>query len=866
MAHKEILEKVAGGIVTLNRRGYFDYANAAALALLGVGRRELYGRRYDDPLWRFSWPDGTPIPPEELPFGRVLASGESLCGVELALVSGNGERTIISLNVSPCRGNSGRVIGVVGDFTDITEQKRAAKALRESEERFRLLAENATDIIYRYRLLPDRAFEYVNDAVIAITGYTPEEFYADPDLGLKLAHPDDRHILADLYLHPRPRLEPLAMRWVCRHGRTIWVELSGALMPGRQGESQVAVGIVRDITAYKRVEEALRESEEKYRGVFEHMSEALARDELLYNSEGEPVDWRIAEVNSAYEELTGISRARATGARASVLYGDALDLSSMLRLYDSVVKTGIPRQQELFFPPTGRFLLASVFPLGEKRFATSALDITDRKLSEERFRATFEQAAVGMIHTSLDGRWLRLNRRFCEMLDFRCDELIGRHFQELTWPGDASLSQEGFDQIITQEVDSFSVEKRLIRRDGSAVWINLTVSLVRGVTGAPDYILGVIEDISARKAAEEERERLLAELEAIINAIPAAVLVYSPGGEILRMNPAARDLFDYTDETVRLHYTERLARLQVSDADGRPFEVERVIARVLGGDTIHGLILRMHVRGEERWTSVSVSPMRTTDKRVLGAVSTFTDITRFQQLQKERDLYVHTISHDLRLPITVVQGYAELLHERLGQLQIDSETAAMTGRILDATRRMELLIGDLVDAARVEGGQLRLQWQSVDLVVFFAELLRYSEEVLETGRLRLAITPGLPPVLADSDRLERIVLNLLTNALKYSPTGAPVTLSAREDGREVVIAMSDRGRGIDPADRPHIFERFHSLKGYRGSDSVGLGLYITRMLVEAHGGRIWLECPPEGGSVFSFTLPVAAVGPGEQRV
>ena len=811
------------------------------------------------------------LSPVSLAAMRVQQAQTALPGIrKYAAIAGNSIVSVLPFAAVPDTARRGdarspRILlgfcaehGFVGDFSDVTEQKQAAEALRESEERFRLLSENATDIIYRYRLAPDRAWEYVNAAITAITGYTPEEFYADPELGLKPAHPDDRHLLEELLLHPRQLIEPLMMRWICREGRTIWVELRGAVMLDRRGGPQVAVGIIRDITAYKRVEEALRESELKYRGIFEHMSEAIARDELIYDAEGEAVDWMVAEVNPAYEALTGIPRTKAEGQRASVLYGDIFDLAPQLRLSRQVVEAGVAQQQELFLRPTGRFLLISVFPLGGRRFATSGLDITDRKLSEELFRATFEQAAVGMVHTGLDGRWLRVNQRFCEMLGFRREELVGRHFQELTWPADASVSQEGFDRIIACELETLAVEKRLMRRDGTHVWVNLTVSLVRGFTGAADYVLNVVEDISARKAAEEERGRLLAELEAIVNAIPAAVMVYSPVGEILRMNPAAQELFGYTTEVARLHYAERLARLQVTTADDQPFAVDREITRVLGGETIRGLVLRMRVREEERWTSVGVSPVRTTEGQVLGAVATYTDITRFQELQKERDLYVHTISHDLRLPITVVQGYADLLRERLGQSRIDGETMAMISRILDATRRMELLIGDMVDAARVEGGRLRLQWRPIDLVVFLAEMLRYTEEVLETGRLRLSIAPGLPPVLPDGARLGRILLTLLPYALKYSPAEAPVPLSARRLDQEVVVTVRDQGRGIDPVDRPHIFERFHRPKGYRNSDSVGLGLYITRMLVEAHGGRIWLECPPEGGSIFSFSLPVAS--------
>jgi signal transduction histidine kinase len=128
---------------------------------------------------------------------------------------------------------------------------------------------------------------------------------------------------------------------------------------------------------------------------------------------------------------------------------------------------------------------------------------------------------------------------------------------------------------------------------------------------------------------------------------------------------------------------------------------------------------------------------------------------------------------------------------------------------------------------------------------------------LAPERLTIEIPADLPPVLVDPDLLERILLNLLTNAMKYSPPESPVTLAASRTGGEVLISVTDRGAGIAAADQPRLFERFYRPQGFRRADSVGLGLYITRMLVEAQGGRIRVESEPGKGSTFSFSLPVA---------
>ena len=127
---------------------------------------------------------------------------------------------------------------------------------------------------------------------------------------------------------------------------------------------------------------------------------------------------------------------------------------------------------------------------------------------------------------------------------------------------------------------------------------------------------------------------------------------------------------------------------------------------------------------------------------------------------------------------------------------------------------------------------------------------------METSRIQEEIPADLPPVCADYARLERILINLLSNALKYSDPGTPVRLRAWQQDGQVVVAVSDQGRGIAPEEIPHLFERFYRTAGARKAEGIGLGLYITRILVEAHGGRIWVESEVGKGSTFSFSLPI----------
>jgi len=486
-----------------------------------------------------------------------------------------------------------------------------------------------------------------------------------------------------------------------------------------------------------------RQAENRYRRLFENMREAVAVDQLVYDTEGNPVDWLVTDVNPAYEEVLAIPRERAVGRRASELYGSIPGFDAILAVYAGVSETGKPTQLELFFPLSQKHLLISVFSLGDGQFATLTKDVTERK------------------------------------------------------------------------------------------------------------------------QMEAERERLMAELEATINAIADAVIIYDPAGNIRHMNPAAEQLFGYGRKERAKSMAVRLSRLDVRTPDGQPFPLQETMQRVIVGETMHGVLAVLHrPDGKTIWMANSAAPICTPDGQRVGAVGTATDVTALYELQQEREMFLHTISHDLRSPLTVIQGYAQLLRETLMREGCGESAGLMCDEVLKGAQRMNRMIEELVDMARLEGGQLVPKPSPLPFGAFVQQLLGRLQGVrlkgcLETDRLTVEIPVGLPPVLADPDLLERILLNLLSNAMKYSPAESPIRLEARRKEGGIEISVIDRGEGLAPEDQSRIFDRFCRPKGARRPDSVGLGLYITRKLVEAHGGRIRVESTLGKGSTFSFTLPLA---------
>lgn len=366
--------------------------------------------------------------------------------------------------------------------------------------------------------------------------------------------------------------------------------------------------------------------------------------------------------------------------------------------------------------------------------------------------------------------------------------------------------------------------------------------------------------VTASFQAKDEAEkaaRRAAEIDAAITAIADGVAITDPESRIVRVNAAAERILGFTPEERRLPLAERKVLLRTEKADGTPFDLEELPTwRALRyGETTYGVIMIIHHArtGKATWVSNSSAPIRAADGSVLGAITIFSDISAMRELQELREDLMRAVSHDLRNPLGVVLGHAELIERFADKPDLVRKSAAA---LITGARRMETMIADLVESAQLEAGEIRIERRSVDLKAFLRDLLERTKVSMDVGRIKLDIATDLPNVLADPDRLDRIMTNLISNALKYSPPETAVHIRAKRIDGEVLTSVTDRGIGIAPEDLPHIFERFYEPKVRPERRGLGLGLFITKKLVEAHGGRIWVESRLGKGSTFYFTIPL----------
>jgi signal transduction histidine kinase len=256
-----------------------------------------------------------------------------------------------------------------------------------------------------------------------------------------------------------------------------------------------------------------------------------------------------------------------------------------------------------------------------------------------------------------------------------------------------------------------------------------------------------------------------------------------------------------------------------------------------------------------RWYLLIDRAIRWTDGRLVR-MEVATDITERKQAEEFRDQYLALVSHDLRNPLNSITLRAGALEEILTARGLLEEAELASG-IVSGAEHMARLVGDLSESARLESGHVELERAPVELTSLARAVARSLEPVSHSPRITVEARVAPLIVDADSERIVRVLENLIGNALKYSPANAPVRVEVTAE-REAKVSVIDRGEGISESDRKNIFERyFRTATAKKRKGGLGLGLYIARLIVEAHGGAIEVESTPGEGSRFTFTLPLA---------
>ena len=558
--------------------------------------------------------------------------------------------------------------------------------------------------------------------------------------------------------------------------------------------------------------------------------------------------------------------------------------------------------------------------LRHSRAQATALDALQE--SEDRFRATFDQAAVGVAHIAMDGTWLRVNGRLCSILGYSREELLTRRFHDVTHPEDLTRDQALADELLAGAIPHYQIERRCIHKDGRPVWIQLTVSMVRAAAPTDSYFIVVVEEIAERKRAEEalrlavdmsllersraekaaERMRRLQEATAALSAalVPARVadVVVSAGIAAVDASAGFASVINEKADALELLASrgyapgdpQSWARLPLSTPvaaveaarTGEPIWIESREERAL---RFPEAVRRF---GNSEYGAWAVLPLAVESRRigVLGLsfprARSFTDGDRrfllalaqqcaqamersrlyreAQAASEAKSGFMAVMSHELRTPLNAIVGYAELLLMGIPET-IPPRAADQVTRLRAAAQHLLGLIEEILTFSRLEAGQEQLVRAPVPVAQLVQEVETVIEPLARARGLGLVIRAESPDVEVETDpvKLRQVLINLLGNAVKLTDRGE-ITCTIGTDGPDAVFTIHDTGIGIAPEHLPRIFEPFWQAEALpaRRIAGTGLGLSVTQRLLEALGGTIAVESARGEGTTFRVRMPLSA--------
>lgn len=614
-----------------------------------------------------------------------------------------------------------------------------------------------------------------------------------------------------------------------------------------------------EIRERQQVEVALRESEERFRTVFEQAAVGIN----ICDFEGRFIraNQKLCDIfGYSWEELQGFTFMDLT--HPDDRPSNKLQLRSLLAgeiSTFSVEKRYIHKEGHLIWARTTVSLVRD--EAGQAQYYMGIVrDISDRKRaelalqqSEEMFRAIFEQAAVGIAGVDGDEKLTFVNQKFCEIVGYSQEELKELTYEDLTYPEDLEVESQLAAGLEVAGYLSYSMEKRYVRKNGEIIWVKVAASLLENLR-EPIRGIAVVEDINDRKLMEQELRASREKYKTLFEILPIGVTMTDRDGNIVRANPSSERMFGPLIVPGKLRNI-RDFEWEIIRADGSPMSpTELACMRALTEKIVIknqevGIIKE---NGIITWISISAAPIPLED---YGVAIADVDITERKQIEQMKEEFLAIASHELRTPLTSLRASLGLLGTgKLGSLS-DSGKRLLEFALLD-TERLVRLVKDILDLQSLKSGKKSLIFRNCQTDLLLERAVNIVKPIAEKAEVNLSASAVSIPLVADGDALIQVLTNLLDNAIKFSHKGSTVWATGQKHPEGVLFAIKDSGRGI-PADKLEtIFLPFAQADASDSRDrgGTGLGLPISRTIVEQHQGRIWVESTPGVGSRFYVLL------------
>jgi len=788
----------------------------------------------------------------------------------------------------PLRDAEGKVLKFVGTTTDIDDQKRAQDELRASENNLKQIINTIPTAAWS--ALPDGYCDFVNQRWLDYAGLSAEQ-----GLGWSWGaaiHPDDLPGLVEYWQTCLASGTPVNTEARMRRfdGVYRWFLFRASPLRGESGTIVKWYGTNTDIDDRKRAEEKLRQEEKELKR--SEIRKAAILDSALDCIVTMDHEGRITEFNPAAERTFGYRRDEVVGRYMAEVIIPASLREQHRQGFARYLATGESRVLGRRIEMTALRADGSQFPVelaitrtpldGPPSFSGYLRDISEHKRnekalraayaqmarSEERWRSVFENSAIGVALTDLDGRFLAANPVFEQMLGYIEEELQKLSFYDVTHEDHLEENRTLIGDLLAGKIQQFQIEKRCRRKNGSLMWVRNNVSVVPGTERVTRFLMALSEDITERKQAEENLRRS----EALLAEVQRISLT---GGFSWHVDT---DEVTFSEEAYRIFELEKHAPVTTQKIAGRihPEDIPLLSDKIAGarsgaGDHDYEIRLRMP-DGSLKYLRTISHGIRDHQGR-LEYVGAIQDITRRrvseEALGKARSelarvsrvttlgVLTASIAHEVNQPLSGIITNASTCLRMLNADPPNVEGARETARrtIRDGNRMSEV-----ITRLRALFGKKDSATESVNLNEAALEVIALCSAELQKNRiiLRSELGDDLPFVTGDRVQLQQVILNLLRNgsdamsAVQDRPRRLLIK-TERDDGNRVRLTVQDAGVGFDPQAADQLFDAFFTTKG----DGMGIGLSVSRSIIERHQGRLWATLNDGPGAAFSFSIPRA---------
>lgn len=504
-------------------------------------------------------------------------------------------------------------------------------------------------------------------------------------------------------------------------------------------------------------------------------------------------------------------------------------------------------------------------------------------LSELMFRGAFENNGIGMAVVSSEGKWLKVNRKLCEMLGYSETEFHSLTFQDITHPEDLEKDLSFVKQILDKEIESYKMEKRYFKKDGSIIWITLSVSSVRDKFDNFLYFVSQIEDITEKKIAEQSLIAINYEMKQIFDsATQVAIIKTDPQGVITVFSKGAENLFGYSEEELIGKYTPEILH-DKEDTSKRAKELSQLYNKELKGFDIFSEVAKRESYDSRIWkyrrkdgtvfpAQMIITTVKGYDSKLSGFLGIGTDVSGAQEyLERLEDTklqleiladqlgrknaqllnYAHITSHNLRAPTSNLISLVELVEEA----QSEEEVHSLVGKFKISVDYLQETLDSLVEVLKIQEGTRR-KIETVRFDSILKKILRILEgQILETSTEIRSDFSALEEFEYDKAYLESILLNLISNSIKYRSSHRIPKIEIRTEIAEdkYLLIVEDNGLGIDLNKYQSKLFGLHKTF-HRHPDARGVGLFLTKSQVEALNGRIYAESELDHGTKMIIEL------------